>query len=65
MSYRAIEWTRHAKTTVVVDDLTSRTGFRVVAEAQEPDGAALIVAALNVAAVLKENDLQVLQEVRL
>jgi hypothetical protein len=43
--WRAIEWTRHAATTVVVDDPTCVTGKRVIAECEIEDDARLIAAA--------------------
>lgn len=40
--WQAIEWTRHAATSVVVDDSTCVTGKRLIAECETEDDARLI-----------------------
>lgn len=43
--WRAIEWRCHAATTVVIDDSTTATGKRVIAECETTEGDARLIAA--------------------
>lgn len=48
--WKAIKWSCHARTTVVVDDESVVTGKRVIAECETEDDARLIAAAPETAA---------------
>lgn len=52
--WKAIRWTTHAATTVVVEDATAYTGKRVIAECDTEDDAALIAAAPKMLAMLRK-----------
>ena len=58
MTWRAIKWTGHAATTVVVDDPAGFLGERVIAECDREDEARLIAAARELLAALErfQND---------
>jgi len=59
--WQAIRWTSHAAVTVVVDDATTITGRRVIAECETEEDARLIAATPNMkralAALLKRTSM--------
>ena len=54
MTWQALKWTRHSRTTVVADDPRIVTGKRVIAECESEDVARLVAVAPRLLAALRK-----------